>query len=288
MKNKMMKTAGLLLASTTMLMANGVVASESIQDKPCEAEVLEDGQTIKFMINFGVAIITAGKIDEAFNFETKCKSKAVVSGYTYPINITSVTGSNNSHSFANDISDNSEVTTFTSQDGTLEIKVTERDKVKEPKKIEYIDDSKIVLAFSASEISSSKRIQQMIEQPIVLSLYDPEKTIGSISLIESEKHIDGSATMSLRIIGPDFFSKKTDGGELTDKEFNLMKDMLGFIPANRFASTNGFNEITEYGLNTFAGMVMHKLDVDLGIQISDTVNFTDSLDITSIINDLKK
>ncbi|MCH4812879.1 hypothetical protein [Vreelandella neptunia] len=28
MKNKMMKTAGLLLASTTMLMANGVVANE--------------------------------------------------------------------------------------------------------------------------------------------------------------------------------------------------------------------------------------------------------------------
>lgn len=157
MKNKMMKVAGLLLASTTMLIANGAVASESIQDKPCEAEVMEDGQLGRYIINFTIAIFTAGKVEEAFNIESKCKSMAAGPGYTYPMEITSVTGSTNSHSFANDISDNSKITTFTSQDGTLEIKVTERDDTKKEEKISESEKWTIY--------STSLNVVNLIEDP---------------------------------------------------------------------------------------------------------------------------
>lgn len=137
MKNKMIKTAGLVLASTTMLMANGVVANESIQDKPCEVKVMEDGQAGKFVVNFGIAIFTAGKIENAFDYDYKClkeENKIEGPGYSYPMkfNGTVIATSNSKpHPLAKVFGDNNnEVTTFTSQDGTLEIKVMERDSVK--------------------------------------------------------------------------------------------------------------------------------------------------------------
>ncbi|WP_133155017.1 hypothetical protein [Billgrantia endophytica] len=171
MKNKMMKTVGIALVSTSMLVANGVVAHENTESVTNNEE--SSKVYILATLNKGMGVLSRGlssnssSKDENYNFTlppvpglitlssiTVSATKYIASYFTsednneissiegtlfnstedFKINASSVsvTTISNTKNYEDLFTDkDSKVTTFTSQDGTLEIKVTERDGGKE-------------------------------------------------------------------------------------------------------------------------------------------------------------
>lgn len=135
------------------------------------------------------------------------------------------------------------------------------------------DVASMELNFSASEVASSPHIQMTLEQPMVLSIYDPVNDIGTIVKMESKRHSDGSARMYQRFIGPSFFDRISDGGGLTDMQYETMKSVLGSNPAEDHRGSgerrHAFSSITPTALATLAGLVMHNSGATFGLHINN-------------------
>lgn len=117
--------------------------------------------------------------------------------------------------------------------------------------------------------STSSFIQMTQQQPLVISAYEPANEMGTIVLIESKRHSDGSATMYMRFVGPRYFDEKSSGGGLTEMEHQTMIAQLGRNPVEGNKSggryDHSFTSITSLGLQTVAGLVMQRHGGTLGL-----------------------
>lgn len=135
------------------------------------------------------------------------------------------------------------------------------------------DKVSMELNFNSAEVASSPHIQKTLEQPMVMSMYDPINDIGTIVLMESKRHSDGSAKMYQRFIGPSYFDRKSDGGGLTDMQYETMVGEFGQNPAEAHKGTgqlnHSFTSITANGLATLAGLIMHHKRSTFGLHINN-------------------
>jgi hypothetical protein len=128
-----------------------------------------------------------------------------------------------------------------------------------------------VLSINMAEdhASTSSFIQMTQQQPLVISAYEPANEMGTIVLIESKRHSDGSATMYMRFVGPRYFDEKSSGGGLTEMEHQTMIAQLGRNPVEGNKSggryDHSFTSITSLGLQTVAGLVMQRHGGTLGL-----------------------
>jgi hypothetical protein len=128
-----------------------------------------------------------------------------------------------------------------------------------------------VLSINMAEdhASNSAFIQMTQQQPLVISAYEPANEMGTIVLIESKRHSDGSATMYMRFISPRYFDEKSSGGGLTEMEHQTMIEQLGRNPVEGNKSggryDHSFTSITSIGLQTVAGLVMQRHGGTLGL-----------------------
>ncbi|MCH4812843.1 hypothetical protein [Vreelandella neptunia] len=134
----------------------------------------------------------------------------------------------------------------------------------------YNDDKSILSINIASDHASSNSfIETTRMQPLVISAYDPANEMGNIILIESKRHSDGSASMTMRFIGPSYFDNKSTGGGLTDKQHETMTEVYGGNPTEAFRAegeySHSFTSITSMGLQTVAGLVMQGSGATLGL-----------------------
>lgn len=138
------------------------------------------------------------------------------------------------------------------------------------------DKVSMELNFNSAEVSSSPSIQKTLEQPTVLAIYDPKNAVGTIVLMESKRHSDGSATMNQRFISPSYFDRKSDGGGLTDMQYETMVGKLGQNPAEDHRGVgelgHTYTSITPIGLATLAGLVMHHKSATFGLLINNIPN----------------
>ena len=134
----------------------------------------------------------------------------------------------------------------------------------------YNRDKGILSIIMAKDHASTNSFIQMTQQqPLVISAYDPANEMGTIVLVESKRHSDGSATMYMRFIGPRYFDKKSAGGSLSEMEYKTMIDQLGRNPVEGNKSgdryDHSFTSITSIGLQTVAGLVMQRHGGTLGL-----------------------
>lgn len=134
----------------------------------------------------------------------------------------------------------------------------------------YNDDKSILSINIASDHASSNSfIETTRMQPLVISAYDPANEMGNIILIEAQRHSDGSATMSMRFIGPRYFDNKSAGGGLNDIQHKSITEVYGRNPTEDFKAdgeyAHSFTSITSIGLQTVAGLVMQESSATLGL-----------------------
>ncbi|WP_133155037.1 hypothetical protein [Billgrantia endophytica] len=134
----------------------------------------------------------------------------------------------------------------------------------------YNDDRSVMSLNVASKHASSNAFIQMVQaQSLVISAFDPSNDVGTIILVESQRHSDGSATLTMRHISPRYFDRISDGGSLTDTQYQTMIDVLGDNPAsgNRTGGRfdHSFTRITANGLMTLSGLVMQRNGGTLGL-----------------------
>lgn len=131
------------------------------------------------------------------------------------------------------------------------------------------DKASLALDLSSGQVASSPQIQMTLQQPMVLSLHDPQNDVGTIILIESKRHSDGSATMYQRFIGPRYFDEVADGGGLSEKEHEIMESVFDGNIAEGHKNTgkyrHSFTQINSRGLMTIAGLVMQRHGATLGL-----------------------
>lgn len=134
----------------------------------------------------------------------------------------------------------------------------------------YNRDKGVMEMNIASDYASNNSFIQMTQQqPLVISAYEPANEMGTIILIESKRHSDGSATMYMRFISPSYFDEVGAGGSLSKMEHQTMIDQLGSNPVEG-NKTDGrydhsFTSITSLGLQTIAGIIMQRHGGTLGL-----------------------
>lgn len=135
---------------------------------------------------------------------------------------------------------------------------------------QYNDDRSVMsLNLASNHASSSAFIQMVQAQPLVISAFDPANDIGTILLVESKRHSDGSATLYMRFVGPRYFDNIASGGSLTDVQYQTMIEVFGNNPAdgNRTGGRfdHSFTSINANALMTLSGIVMQRHGGTLGL-----------------------
>lgn len=125
---------------------------------------------------------------------------------------------------------------------------------------------------TASEAKTSPIIELTREEPVVMAVEDAQHDRATIQAISSQRHSDGSATVKQKTINPDDFKRKSEGGMLTDKQYEILISAYGGAnPADVFNGQGG-NRNTWYGVDshetqTMMGLIMQFLGATHGYYV---------------------
>lgn len=95
------------------------------------------------------------------------------------------------------------------------------------------DKSVAIHNLTAAEAKTNPMVQITQASPVVFSSFDPGNDLGTIQVASSQRHSDGSATLTIQSISPRHFERRANGGQLSDIEYQTLVDR--FDGVNPFA-----------------------------------------------------